>query len=103
MEGETPRDFFDSLPSRVDETKAAGLTAAYVFEVDGAGTWTVRVDDGKVDVEEGDTDGDCTISTSADTFMQIVRGERNPTSAYMQGKLRVRGDLGSAMKLQRLF
>jgi acyl-CoA dehydrogenase len=35
--------------------------------------------------------------------MQIVRGEQNPTSAYMGGKLRVKGDMGAAMKLQKLF
>ena len=33
----SPREFFESLESRVDSTKAAGLTASYVFEIDGAG------------------------------------------------------------------
>jgi putative sterol carrier protein len=103
METETPREFFESLQSRADASKAAGLTASYVFDVEGAGTWTVHVDDGEVTVQEGATDADCTISTTADTFMEIVRGERNATSAYMTGKVRVSGDLGTAMKLQRLF
>ncbi len=79
------------------------MTASYVFEVDGSGTWTVNVDDGKVSVSEGAQDADCTIAASEDTFMQIVRGEQNPTTAYMSGKLRVQGDLGAAMKLQKLF
>src|SRR5439155_1473628 len=30
-------------------------------------------------------------------------GEQNPTSAYMTGKLKVKGDMGAAMKLQKLF
>ncbi|MGB2952731.1 MAG: SCP2 sterol-binding domain-containing protein [Gaiellaceae bacterium] len=103
MEGQTPREFFETLPSRVNEANAAGLTGSWTFQVEPAGTWTVRVDDGHVSVEEGSDEADCTISTSEDIFMEIVRGERNPTSAYMTGKIRVRGELGAAMKLQRLF
>ena len=99
----SPREFFESLESRVDSTKAAGLTASYVFEIDGAGTWLVDVDDGKVSVSESGGDADTTISTSADTFMKIANGEQNPTSAYMSGKLKVKGDIGQAMKLQKLF
>jgi putative sterol carrier protein len=99
----SPREFFESLESRVDSTKAAGLTASYRFEIDGAGTWLVDVDDGKVSVSENDGDADTTISASADTFMKIANGEQNPTSAYMSGKLKVKGDMGQAMKLQKLF
>jgi putative sterol carrier protein len=100
---ESPREFFETLESRVDKSKAAGLNASYVFDIDGSGKWTVNVDDGNVTVAEGEQDADCTISTSEETFMQIVRGEENPTSAYMSGKLRVKGDMGAAMKLQKLF
>ena len=97
------RSFFDGLPSRIDPGKIAGMRNSYVFDVDGAGTWTVRVADGAVTVDEGARDADCTISASEDTFRQIVAGEQNPTSAYMTGKLKVRGDMGAALKLQKLF
>ncbi len=100
---ESPREFFETLESRIDSSKAAGLTASYRFEIDGAGTWTVDVDDGKVSVSENGGDADATITTSADTFMQIANGQQNPTSAYMSGRLKVRGDMGQAMKLQKLF
>jgi putative sterol carrier protein len=100
---ESPREFFETLESRVDPAKAAGLNASYRFEIDGAGEWLVEVDDGKVSVSENGGEADTTISTSADTFMQIANGDQNPTSAYMSGKLKVSGDLGQAMKLQKLF
>ena len=103
MEAENARQFFESLESRVDESKAAGLTASYLFDIDGSGKWTVNVDDGRVSVHEGEEDADCTITTSEETFMKIVHGEQNPTAAYMSGKLRVSGDMGTAMKLQKLF
>jgi putative sterol carrier protein len=100
---DSPREFFETLETRVDPAKAAGMTATYLFEIDGAGNWTVDVDDGKVSVSENSGDADCTISASSETFMKIARGEQNPTAAYMSGKLKVKGDMGQAMKLQKLF
>jgi putative sterol carrier protein len=98
-----PREFFETLESRVDESKAKGLTASYKFDIDGSGTWLVDVDDGKVTVKEGDGDADCTISASSETFTKIANREQNPTAAYMSGKLKIKGDMGQAMKLQKLF
>jgi putative sterol carrier protein len=98
-----PREFFETLESRVDPAKAAGLTASYRFEIDGSGTWTVDVDDGRVTVAENGADADVTISSSSDTFLKIANGEQNPTAAYMSGKLKIKGDMGQAMKLQKLF
>jgi len=100
---ETAAEFFRELPNRVDPSRTAGMNNSYVFAVDGAGTWTVRVADGGVTVDEGDTGGDCTISTSADTFEKIVAGRQKPIAAYMTGKLKVKGDIDAAMKLQKLF
>jgi putative sterol carrier protein len=100
---ESPREFFETLESRVDPAKAGVLTASYRFEIDGAGTWTVDVDQGRVTVSENGGNADATISASSETFMKIAKGEQNPTAAYMSGKLKVKGDMGQAMKLQKLF
>jgi putative sterol carrier protein len=97
------REFFESLETRVDPAKAKGLTASYTFVIDGAGTWHVDVDDGKVSVTEDGGDADCTITASEETFTKIANGQQNPTAAYMSGKLKVSGDMGQAMKLQKLF
>ena len=52
---------------------------------------------------EGTGDADVTITSNAETFEQIASGDLNPTSAYMSGKLKIKGDMGAAMKLQKLF
>ena len=97
------REFFETLESRVDPEKTAGMNNSYLFEVDGSGTWTVRVTDGAVKVSEEAGEADVTIAAKAETFEKIARGEQNPTTAYMTGKLKIKGDMGAAMKLQKLF
>jgi putative sterol carrier protein len=99
----TAREFFESLEGRIDPSKTAGMTNSYVFEIDGAGTWKVDVQDGSVSVTEGGGDADATISASEETFEQIASGDMNATTAYMTGKLKIKGDMGAAMKLQKLF
>ena len=97
------KEFFEGLESQADASKTAGMNNSYVFDIEGAGQWTVRVEDGKVSVAEGAGEADATISASEETFERIVAGEQNPTTAYMTGKLKIKGDMGAAMKLQKLF
>ena len=100
---QSAREFFEALPTRVSEEKTAGMSNSYLFDVEGAGQWLVAVEDGAVSVREGAGDADATITTSEETFQKLVSGEQNPTTAYMTGKLKVKGDMGAAMKLQKLF
>jgi putative sterol carrier protein len=97
------RDFFDSLEARADESKLAGMSNSYLFDIENEGQWLVTVADGKLSVAEGGGEADATITASGETFDKIVAGEQNPTTAYMTGKLKIKGDLGAAMKLQKLF
>ena len=99
----TVQEFFDTLPERVDPAKTVGMNNTYVFNVEDAGTWTVKVVDGAVQVSEGAEDADCTMIARVETFSKIVDGESNATSAYMTGKLKIAGDIGAALKLQKLF
>jgi putative sterol carrier protein len=99
----TVQDFFEGLPSRVTPDRIEGMNNTYVFEIEGAGVWTVAVADGAITVTEGAGEADCTFSTSEENFEKIVAGEQNPTTAYMTGKLKIKGDIGAAMKLQKIF
>src|SRR3984893_2859212 len=97
------KSFFDNLESEADPAKLAGLDTTYLFEIEGAGDWLVANHDGHLHVTEGTGAADCTIQTSGGTFARIVAGEQNPTTAYMTGKIKIKGDMGAAMKLQNLF
>jgi putative sterol carrier protein len=101
----TAREFFEDLQRRAagGSERTRGLTASYRFEVEGAGTWRVAVDDGAVSVEESDADADCVIQASEKTLLEIVSGKRNPTGALLMGKVKITGDIGLAMRLRDLF
>ncbi|HEU5489716.1 MAG TPA: SCP2 sterol-binding domain-containing protein [Actinomycetota bacterium] len=99
----TAQEFFDALPSRVSPDRIEGMNNTYVFDIEGAGTWTVKVADGAVTVTDGAEEADCTFSATEETFEKIASGEQNATTAYMTGKLKIKGDMGAAMKLQKIF
>jgi len=98
-----PREFFETLESRVDASQTEGVNKTYVFDIDGSGVWKVDVTDAGAKVTEGATDGDVTIRATQDTFRKIVNKEQSPTTAYMTGKLKIDGDMSAALKLQKLF
>ena len=90
------KDFFDTLESSVDASKIAGMSNSYLFDIEGEGQWLVDVRDGALTVTEGPAEADATISTSGETFEKIGAGE-------LTGKLKIKGDMGAAMKLQKIF
>ena len=97
------KEFFDTLETRVDPAKTAGMNNSYVFDIEGAGVWKVDVTDAGVEVTEGGGDADVTIHASEETFRAIAEGKQNPTTAFMTGKLKIDGDMSAAMMLQKLF
>ncbi len=48
-------------------------------------------------------DADCTISLAKEDFLALLKGQMNPMTAMMSGKLKIDGDMGVAMKLQSLM
>ena len=78
----------------------SGLGGTLKFDFGDAGTVLI---DGKATpntVSDGTgKSADCTITVTLETFEKMVKGELDGTSAFMQGKLRVAGDMGLAMKL----
>jgi len=105
MPAETAREFFEQLAARTagGSDRTRGLTATYRFDVEGAGSWRVEVDDGAVSVSESDADADCVIAISEDTLLGIVSGRQSPTGALLMGRIRLEGDAALAMRLRDLF
>ncbi|MEL6391405.1 MAG: SCP2 sterol-binding domain-containing protein [Bacteroidota bacterium] len=54
-------------------------------------------------VTNEDKDADTTITTSIENLDKLRKGELNPMAAVMTGKVKIKGDMGLAMKLQSLL
>ncbi|KAG8132417.1 putative Non-specific lipid-transfer protein [Naja naja] len=65
--------------------------------------WIVDVKNGKGCVDNNsDKKADCTIAIGDDDLLQLMTGKMNPQTAFFQGKLKISGNMGMAMKLQNL-
>ena len=83
--------------------KDTGLGATVKFDFEGAGCVFL---DGKASpntVSGEDQDADCTLTMSVETFEKMSSGELDGTSAFMQGQLKVDGDMSIAMKLSSVM
>ncbi|XP_039339681.1 sterol carrier protein 2 isoform X5 [Mauremys reevesii] len=66
-------------------------------------TWIVDVKNGKGSVDiNSDKKADCTITMADSDLLALMTGKINPQTAFFQGKLKVSGNMGMAMKLQSL-
>lgn len=99
---------FDKIQERFhnEPDKLGDLSAVYLFKLTGdeAGDWTIRVESGKGTVEESAADdATCTITIADSDFVSMVKGDSNPQMLFMTGKLKVSGDMGQALKLQKVL
>ncbi len=98
--------FFAELPTKVDPTKIGGMTATYQFDIQGdqGGQWYVKIADGKADVVQGVTEApNITLTATDENWLKIVSGQLSGQTAFLTGKLKIKGDMSLAMKLQSIF
>jgi putative sterol carrier protein len=96
--------FFADLPKKAAERDLSGVRVNYAFAIENGKAWTVHIDDGKVTVTDGaDASADCTISGSEETYDQLLERKLGAMSAYLSGRLKVSGDLGAAIQLEKLL
>lgn len=97
---------FQMMPQRFNAAAAAGVNATYQFDLtgDGGGTWQVKVGGGACEVAEGAPGpANITITMAAADYLDMINGKLNPQMAFMGGKLKIKGDMSLALKMQQIF
>jgi putative sterol carrier protein len=81
----------------------SGLNAILKFDCGDEG---VVVLDGRSSpnrVSNDEVEADCTIRISRENLVALMTGKLDPTMGFMTGKFKVSGDMGVALKLQRVM
>ncbi|MGH7776140.1 MAG: SCP2 sterol-binding domain-containing protein [Candidatus Dormibacterales bacterium] len=102
----SPDQVFEMMPRLLDADKAGSTDATILFDLsgEGGGKWWIKVAGGKAEGGKGDAESpSLTLSADARDYVKIALGKLDGTSAFMQGKLRVKGDMGLAMRMQTMF
>jgi len=102
----TVKDTFDAMPGRFRSDKAAGTSAVIQYDVsgEGGGTWHAVIKDGTCTVKTGPaTSPNLALQIAAQDWLDMLSGKQSGQMLFMSGKLKVKGDMGLAMKLGSMF
>jgi glycogen debranching enzyme/putative sterol carrier protein len=97
------REVFTAAAARLASKEVRFADATCCVDLGDAGSWIVEVRDGRASVREGRTDADLVLRTSEDVFLGIIRGDENPITALMSGRLELQGQPALAPVLQQLI
>ncbi len=96
-----------SLASATEAIRAkvgadSGLNATLKFDMGADGVIVIDGASTPNSVSNTDTDTDCTVGITLDNLQALIAGDLEPATGFMAGKLKVSGDRGVAMRLQRV-
>ena len=94
------------MPSLFLPEKAGTTNATIQFDLSGehAGKWFVKIADGQASAGRGEVETpNLTLSADSRDYVRILTGQLDPTAAFMSGKLKIKGDMGLAIKMTTMF
>ena len=97
----------ETLKSTIEQkmSMAAGLNAKVKFDFGDEGTIFVDTTQTPpaIALEDGGEDSDIVLQCKIDVFEGILNGTQDPNIAFMMGKLKGKGNMGLAMKLNAIL
>ena len=95
----------ESVESRITELMAGNspLNATIKFEFKEGGVLVVESTEDNSAIVYEDGPADCTVKVKSADLLKMMDGKMDPMLAFTMGKLKVKGDMGVAMKLTKFF
>ncbi|RED44663.1 SCP2 sterol-binding domain-containing protein [Aestuariispira insulae] len=95
----------ESVESRISDlmAKNAPLNATIKFEFKDGGILVVESTEEVSGIAHEDGPADCTVKVKSTDLVKMMDGKLDPMLAFTMGKLKVKGDMGVAMKLTKFF
>jgi len=94
------------MPKAFIPEKAQGVNATVQYHLTGeeGGDYIVEIANGACVVAPGTkADPNLTLTADSQDYKDVILGKSNAMNAFMQGKLKLAGDLALAMKLINFF
>lgn len=94
-----------TLTGRVRDLVGVNSGLGYAVAIELADSGVIFIDGRAVpnQVTNEPGEADCVLRLDSENFTRMLDGDLSSTFAYMNGKLKVEGSLGVAMKLASLF
>lgn len=102
----TIKDLMEKMPGAFVPEKAgdADVVIQFHFTGDQQSDWFTTIKDGTCVVAEGEAENPTlALTAEAQDYIDVILGEMDGMKAFMQGKLKLAGDLNLAMKMMNFF
>ena len=96
---------FEGMKSALNPEKAMDCVVGYAITEDGTThNYAVTIKDKQASVEKREpTDARVTIGLSLPDFLRLIAGDLDGMQAFMQGKLKLQGDMMFAQQVPQMF
>lgn len=100
------KEIFESMSKNFNTNAAKNLETIFQFQIsgDGGGDWYIIVKDGSCQIKEGIHESPTvTLVMSAENWIKMSNKQLTGMEAFMAGKLKIKGDVMTAQRIETLF
>jgi putative sterol carrier protein len=98
------KNVWDGLQESFHPERAKGIDAEIQMEIEGEGEYYLVIREQKLSAETGKAPNPrLTLKAKQEDLVAIFEGKLDPSTAFFQGRLNVKGDMSLALKLVSFF